>query len=590
MSGRLQHFQGGKFRVIARTGWAALLCCLAPAVWGAEVSITIEGLSDELTQAVRAGLSLQQYVDRDVTAAQVRRLFATAPNEAHAALEPYGYYNATATGELRTTDKGFEAVLRVAAGDPVLVRSSSVRVDGEGAQQGAVERALGDFKPTEGEVLDHGVYESSKQAVESALLSRGFMRLQLLTHRVEVTRAANTADIDVLWDSGPRMKLGEVSFSDAQFPQQFLERYIPWQRGDYYSPDELLRLQQRLTDADYFAAVIVQPDVEQADDDLEIPVNVTLTPAKRTVYTAGAYVSTDSGPGVRAGMQRRWMNRRGHKFQADADVAQRRTALSLGYRIPLPGPDDRSFNFGYAHRDEQTTTSNSRNDRIAFNETRQWHGFTRTLGGVYLSGNFKVGSEAHYSNLLYAEGTLMRKQGAESFTPRRGWSAGLTVRAGSQGLLSDTDFTQVQLDGKYITTIAPRQRVLLRGTLGAMAVGDFNQLTPELRFFAGGDRSIRGFGYQELGSTNAQGDVIGGTYLAVGSVEYERFFSEKWGGAVFADGGDAFRSSGFSMNVGAGVGVRWRSPVGMVRLDVAKPVVSNLSDSLQFHISIGPDL
>ena len=151
--------------------------------------------------------------------------------------------------------------------------------------------------------------------------------------------------------------------------------------------------------------------------------------------------------------------------------------------------------------------------------------------------------------------------------------------------MSDTTFSQLTADGKWIRSVGRRQRLLLRGSLGAMAVDDFDQLPPELRFFAGGDRSMRGFDYQELGATNAAGKVIGGEFLAVGSAEYEKFFSPKWGGAVFVDAGDAFRTSEFDLNVGAGIGVRWRSPVGMVRFDFAKPVVSDLADSIRFHIT-----
>jgi translocation and assembly module TamA len=134
--------------------------------------------------------------------------------------------------------------------------------------------------------------------------------------------------------------------------------------------------------------------------------------------------------------------------------------------------------------------------------------------------------------------------------------------------------------------------VLTRLSLGTMVVDDFNQLPPELRFFAGGDRSIRGFDYQELGTTNDKGLVIGGTKLAGGSVEFEHYFLQSWGAAVFVDGGDAWRGADFDLNIGAGVGVRWRSPVGVVRLDVAKPVQSKVpdADKIRFHISIGPDL
>jgi translocation and assembly module TamA len=102
---------------------------------------------------------------------------------------------------------------------------------------------------------------------------------------------------------------------------------------------------------------------------------------------------------------------------------------------------------------------------------------------------------------------------------------------------------------------------------------------------------VRGFDYQELGATNAEGKVIGGQYLAVASAEFERYFLRNWGAAVFVDAGDAFLSgSKLTVNVGAGIGVRWRSPVGIVRLDIAKPVVSDLADQIRFHITIGPDL
>jgi translocation and assembly module TamA len=398
------------------------------------------------------------------------------------------------------------------------------------------------------------------------------------------------------------MKFGPVHFSEAQFRPEFLERYIPWQPGDYYSPDQLLAFQQRLVDADYFATVSVQPDLGHAQD-VNVPINVELSPAKRSIYTYGAYVSTDTGPGAKVGFQRRWVNDSGHKFQVDVDYAQRLQAYSTSYRIPLPGPDDKSLNFGVTHRNEDTATSQSNNDRAAINESRKWFGFTRTLGLQYLAGTYDIADEHHYSQLLYGEATLTRKKADDYFFPRRGWSTAFAMRFAPESLLSDTGFSQVTADGKYILPFGRRQRVLLRLSLGTMIVDDFNQLPPELRFFAGGDRSIRGFDYQDLGATkmvevaNADGSttlqrlVIGGTYLAVASIEFERYFLPKWGVAVFVDGGDAWRTSEFDLNIGAGIGLRWRSPVGVLRLDLAKPVKTQLTDdNIRFHITIGPDL
>ena len=124
---------------------------------------------------------------------------------------------------------------------------------------------------------------------------------------------------------------------------------------------------------------------------------------------------------------------------------------------------------------------------------------------------------------------------------------------------------------------------------GYMVVKDFDALPPELRFFAGGDRSIRGFDYQQIGDLDEKGEVIGGKYQAIGSAEYEHYFLPKWGAAVFVDAGDAFTKQ-FKTNVGAGVGVRWKSPVGLVRVDVARPLVSDFEHEWRIHIIIGPDL
>lgn len=555
----------------------------------APLTVTIEGLKDDLTEAVRANLTLQSYATRDVTPAQIRRLFNGSEKEIQAALEPYGYYNVQVASTLQTTDKGLNALFRVTPGEPVTVKNSKVEVTGDGAEVAAVKRAVRRFKPAVGDRLDHGEYEASKAALETAFLNNGYLKPKASKRTVQVSRQANTADIDVEYQTGPRYRFGEVHFSEAQFPPEFLERYIPWKEHEYYSPDEVLAFQQRLVDADYFGTVSVQPDLEHAHD-VDVPVNVELSPAKRTVYTAGVYVSTDTGPGVRVGMQRRWVNSQGHKFNVDIDNAQRLKAITTGYKIPLPGPNDKSLNFGVTYRDENTETSQSRMERAVANETRKWHGFTRTIGLQYLAGTYEIADEQRFSKLFFAESTLTKKDANDFFFPRRGYSLAFGLRFAPEGLLTETSFSQITADAKWIHRLGRNERLILRTSLGAMAVDDFDQLPPELRFFAGGDRSIRGFDYQELGSTNDAGKVIGGTYLTVLSAEVEHYFLPKYGVAVFVDGGDAFRTGDFQMNIGAGIGARWRSPVGVVRLDIGKPVMSELRNKISFHISIGPDL
>jgi translocation and assembly module TamA len=144
------------------------------------------------------------------------------------------------------------------------------------------------------------------------------------------------------------------------------------------------------------------------------------------------------------------------------------------------------------------------------------------------------------------------------------------------------------VDGGYLFGIGKNDRLIARAELGAMAVDDFDQLPPDLRFFAGGDRSVRGFDYQAIGEVNESGGVVGGQYLVTSSLEYEHYFEPKWGAAAFVDAGDAFTND-FNANVAVGIGARWRSPVGTVRLDFAKPVVTDFDDGWRIHLTIGPE-
>src|SRR5690606_24776924 len=203
-------------------------------------------------------------------------------------------------------------------------------------------------------------------------------------------------------------------------------------------------------------------------------------------------------------------------------------------------------------------TSQSRSVRAVANETREWRGFTRVVGLQYFNGDFEVASERHTTSLLFPELVLSRQAADDLRFPLRGSSLSLTVRATPESWLSDTSVLQARVDAKWIRSLSERQRFILRGSLGGMVVDDFSQLPPELRFFAGGDRSIRGFDYQSIGTLNGQGEVIGGKQLVVASTEYEYYFLQNWGAATFVDAGDAYDSGSFMPRVGVGVGVRWR--------------------------------
>jgi translocation and assembly module TamA len=165
-----------------------------------------------------------------------------------------------------------------------------------------------------------------------------------------------------------------------------------------------------------------------------------------------------------------------------------------------------------------------------------------------------------------------------------------TLQGTAKNPLSEATFVQGLADAKAIHTLGGRNRLIGRAQVGYTATNDFRILPPRFRFFAGGDQSVRGYRYQSLGPKDEEGNVIGGEALLVASLEYEYRFRPKWGVAVFYDTGNAFHNfSSGSLAQGAGFGVRWRSPIGPVRADIAWGI-SDPNHPIVFHLNIGPDL
>lgn len=154
---------------------------------------------------------------------------------------------------------------------------------------------------------------------------------------------------------------------------------------------------------------------------------------------------------------------------------------------------------------------------------------------------------------------------------------------------SDTNLLYGTVLLKGLTTVWDDHRLLGRIQFGGSATNGYKSIPPSLRFFAGGDQSVRGYDYQSLSPKNSQGDRIGGRYMMAGSVEYQYSVAEKWRIATFIDQGNSFDKLELpSLKTGVGVGVRWVSPVGPIRVDLAHAM--NDDGGIRLHFSMGPEL
>lgn len=580
-------------RVAALAAVLFLSSATAHAVTVGEVRIL--GLDEEMEANVRVSLSLVDAAGQDVSGRRMGYLVRAAEDETREALEPFGFYSPQIEVE-RTRDNGSVSVtIRVEPGEPVRVRNSDIAIIGEGSQDRYLQADLDDFIPSPGATFNHADYEASKIRISRRLTERGYFDADFSSRRVEVTRAENAADIELVWTSGIRYDMGPTIFEQTRpiIRDELLENLVYWKEGDYYHQGRIDRLRTSLARLDYFGDIEITPDPAQAVDG-RVPVTVKLTPAKRNIYTAGLSYGTDSGPGVRLGLERRYVNTRGHKALSQLDYAQKRKTLTLQYRIPAFAWRDGWYTISAQGYDEQTDYIDTRRIELVGSRSGQYSRQVDLTASLHvLRERWAYSTEDdedpttplayRYATFTYPSVRADYVNVDDRIFPTSGAGGSLVLRSGVEGVGSDASFAQIHARASTFKGLGDNARLILRAEAGYTTTSALVDMPPSLRFYAGGDRSIRGYEWREVGpritryEEDGDGNLRETGYLATGarnvltaSVEYERYFYGNWGAAVFVDSGSAFDGSSPDWHTGVGIGARFRSPVGPVKVDLAR--------------------
>jgi translocation and assembly module TamA len=225
-----------------------------------------------------------------------------------------------------------------------------------------------------------------------------------------------------------------------------------------------------------------------------VPVEVTVEPRKKHRFSLGLGYGTDTGPRGTLAWKNRRLNRRGHQVQSALELSGIRNSLLAAYEIPLKRPVTDRFAAQAGYRTEDTETSDSETLSIGVRRTRLRPGdWLETLSLDYQAEDFTVGDTARRSIMLIPGVSWARTRADNPVTPTRGSRWLLEFRGAETALGSDTDLLQTRLQGKFIRSLGQNQRLLLRGDLGLSYVSDFDALPATMRFFAGGDQSVRGY-------------------------------------------------------------------------------------------------
>jgi len=559
--------------------------------WALALSVNIDGLSPALRDHVAAYVDILQQQESgadNLTLARLQRLHDRAPQQIKTALQVYGYYQASVQSSLQQEEGTWVATYTVNVGEPIRITEVNLKVEGEGRTNPAIAERIKQFSLHKGDVFVHPQYEKARDGLLRTAIEQGFLDANFTTREVRVDLRSDSVSVDLQMQTGARYYFGPVSFRQDMMKETFLRQYLKFRPGDPYNPATLLRLQSTLNDSGLYQSVDVRSRKLQAVDH-RVPIDVTITARKRREWRFGLGYATDTG--ARGSISHsRIVGDEGDKFESKLLLSEKRNSLTAGYTIPLADPTTDQAGLGVRYVDETTESRESKITGLTASNTSAWGEWQRIFSLNYEREVYLIADEPQQTRrVLYPELSISRVRADNRIYTRHGSRVYFEVRGANRNLLSDTNYGQLRLGLKWIRGIGRDNRIILRGDFGSTNVAELDRLPASQRFFAGGDNSVRGYSYEELGPKNAAGEVVGGKHLIVGSVELEHRLAGKWSVAAFYDRGNAINSMSDPLVAGAGVGLRWNSPVGPLRLDFAW-ALNKQTDRFRLHVVIGPDL
>lgn len=534
--------------------------------------------------------------------------------EVQTAVQAFGYYSAEINFEpivYRPADQ-FLVTMNVQLNARVMVKEVSVLNDFAlfDEEQLAnlpeqITNVLDQLKLMQGQAFEHGKYDTLKNQLIVLASIYGYFDFDFVMHKVLILPATSpqneqtkAAGIYWIFNLGERYKFGDLVFLNDTRGQDLARKVKPFKRGEYFDQNVIGKYSIDMASIGYFDSAIARANAGD-EEQKHVPVEVILRPKPKDQYKVGVGFSTDTGPRISLDWKRPWVNLDGDTLGAKAYISKSLKLVSADYRIPKDNPLNDFLNYRITY--QQTRENQTDSDLIGLDIQRQWGAKAANewdkIGFLSIQQEtFTQGSQAEQTVRLVMPGfTFNRTRKRGDIFVDWGDRQQLTVQGASKDVLSDIDFFKLVMKTKWVRQF-DSQRLILRGELGAIATNDFSKVPASQRFFTGGDQSVRGFGYNELAEFETVGtgdskeiELVGGKYLYVASAEYAVDVANSFRASVFVDVGNATKEFGRDIAKSVGVGVHWLSPIGNVRVYLARGK-SSLETTFRVHLIIGPSL
>jgi len=566
-------------RLPAPIALIALIALSTPAAQ-ATIDIEITGVDGALRRNVLAFLSLERYKTRDdLDPALIERLQERAEREAAEALRPFGYYAPKVDSRIEQSGAGrWRARLVIDPGAAVILDRVELSVVGAGSEFAAFREALAAAPLRRGARLEHAAYDTLKSELRRIAATYGYVDARFTINEMRVDPAQRTAAVRLSMDTGERYRFGATTIEQGGLEEPLLRRFLRYEDHTPYDASQLLRTQFALDDSQYFASVEVlagEPDPAAR----EIPVRIRVEPNRRNRYSAGVGYATDSKARGTLTLENRRLNEQGHRWRAELKAAQVEQSAELRYLVPMGDPALEKLSFEFRYSRDELGDLDTRTARFQPSLTEVDGNWQRVIFAAL--SRVRTRNAATDESAATTSNTLVIPGISFASVPRGYLGEALFSRAlyaelrGSAKALGATDnYLQLRLEGERVVDLAPRWHLFLRGQFGATAVAATASLPGTERFFAGGDRSVRGYGFNDLSPVDAGGARVGGRHLLTGTVEVIRDLPRNLGVAAFVDAGNAFDAFGDPLQYSAGIGLRLRLPFVTLGIDLAQPLTN----------------
>ena len=562
-------------------------------------------------EAVRDYLKLHLEIQRyreldDLGATEISRLMVAAEANARELLGTMGYFSPTLTLELNETPESTKApreiVITVSPGESTKVSNVQISYGGPIANDATAEAQRDSIRTNwalrAGQPFTQQAWDDAKTTALRSLTAKRFPTGSIEISRAEVDADRSEARLSVTYQSGPAYKFGPLLLHGIQrYDPDGARRIARLPSGTDYDQQKLLDAQQRLASSGYYDSVFLTLDTESGNP-LAAPVIAQLREAPLQKVVMGVGFTTDNGPRLSIDHIHNQIPLLGWRSVSRLSVDNDIKSLGTEWKAI---PDDRGWQWfsGAELKSEQSGSYVVDSGRLRGGRSKSGDHIDRSYFLQYDYAQNRGINAPPSASAVTANWGWTGRYFDDNAAPSRGFGLALEVAAGYTLTGEQTPFTRTYARWLGVLPLgaaddkearARRSRLQLRVEAGAVSAKDSAQIPSTLMFLTGGDTTVRGYSYKQIGTVRADGQTVAGRYLGVASVEWQRPFVyngklTEWESVVFADAGAVADKPGeLKPKVGVGVGARWRSPVGPVQADLAYGVDSK---KFRLHFRLG---